>query len=99
MQPKAELLERISAISHAMLKIGSVQELSELMKEHESLTAEIIQAEPVQQKLFPDFGGTIKSLGAWGGDFAWVTGLVHQPDYFSSKGYELSLEYGQMIFS
>ena len=44
-----------------------------------------------------DFNGTIKSLGAWGGDFILVISKENPSDYFVSKGYETALTYKDLI--
>ena len=34
--------------------------------------SELLDTKTIKELLFPDFSGTIKSLGAWGGDFVLV---------------------------
>ncbi|HRY33987.1 MAG TPA: GYDIA family GHMP kinase [Bacteroidales bacterium] len=54
------------------LKIATADtadELQEQVLRHESLLARILQREPLSARL-EDFPGAVKSLGAWGGDFA-----------------------------
>ncbi len=38
-------------------------------------------------KIFLDYFGQTKSLGAWGGDFILATGNKDTPKYFKNKGY------------
>jgi len=47
--------------------------------------------------LFSDFSGSIKSLGAWGGDFVLVAHSENPTAYFKEKGYEVIFSYHQMV--
>ena len=67
------------------------------MEEHEALLSSILKIEPVKQRLFPDFFGMMKSLGAWGGDFVLATGDDKTISYFKSKGYPTVIPYSKMI--
>ena len=56
--------------------------------------------EPVKNKIFPDFWGAIKSLGAWGGDFVLATSSKDEAttkDYFNSKGYHTVLLFSELV--
>ena len=87
----------ISAISEQFLKASTVTEFNKLIVAHEQIISSIIQLKPVKEKLFSDYFGEIKSLGAWGGDFVMVTGNEQTPTYFKNKGYETILSYSEMI--
>jgi hypothetical protein len=67
------------------------------LKEHEQLIGEIIQETPVQERLFADYFGQIKSLGAWGGDFVLATGNEDTEAYFEDKGYLTVVPFNEMI--
>ena len=90
-------IERISAISDEFLKTDSILDFNKLIVEHEQIISSIIKLKPVKEKLFPDYFGEIKSLGAWGGDFVLVTGNNETPMYFKNKGFETILSYSEMI--
>ena len=90
-------IERISSISDEFLKANTITEFNKLIIEHEQIISTIIKLKPVKEKLFPDYFGEIKSLGAWGGDFVLVTGNEKTPEYFKNKGYETILSYSEMI--
>ena len=47
--------------------------------------------------MFNDFSGEIKSLGAWGGDFALVVGDVNSAEYFKNKGYKTIISFNSML--
>ena len=67
------------------------------LAQHETQMSQILELPQVHQELFPDFKGTIKSLGAWGGDFILVLSKDNPTSYFSSKGYKTILSYADMI--
>jgi hypothetical protein len=46
--------------------------------------------------LFPDFKGSIKSLGAWGGDYILATG-DNTENYFKQKGFHKIYTYQELI--
>lgn len=69
----ATLVEEISSLSLNLLKLGDRKELAEWMIEHESKTAELIGRSPVPPLHLPKIEGQAKSLGAWGGDFIWLS--------------------------
>ncbi len=91
------LIESVSEISKLMLTCKHINDFNDLLREHESIIAGILETNPVQSKLFPDFFGQIKSLGAWGGDFVLATGDESTPAYFTDKGFETVMSYNSMI--
>ncbi|MGG5505753.1 MULTISPECIES: GYDIA family GHMP kinase [unclassified Myroides] len=90
-------IKRISEISQALVTATSVEIFAELIREHETIVGRILGIQPVQERLFADFTGTIKSLGAWGGDFVLVLAEEDPTVYFAAKGYTTVLPYEQMI--
>ena len=90
-------IKMISAISDAFLKVESIEDFDRLIIEHERIISLIIKVKPVKEKLFSDYFGEIKSLGAWGGDFVLATGNSATPAYFKNKGFETILTYSEMV--
>lgn len=90
-------IEQISAISDEFLKAATLLDFNKLIIEHEQIISSIIKMKPVKEKLFFDYFGEIKSLGAWGGDFVLVTGNEETSSYFTKKGFETVLSYSEMI--
>ncbi|MBB1139600.1 GYDIA family GHMP kinase [Myroides sp. WP-1] len=90
-------IKRISEISQALVTATSVGAFAQLIREHEAIIGRVLGIQPVQERLFPDFNGTIKSLGAWGGDFVLVLADENPTAYFTEKGYTTILPYEQMI--
>ena len=67
------------------------------LEHHETIMSELLDTKTIKELLFPDFFGTIKSLGAWGGDFVLVLSAENPIAYFKEKGYETILTYKEMI--
>ena len=57
----------------------------------------ILELPTVKESLFPDFDGSIKSLGAWGGDFVLTVSKDNPTAYFENKGYKTIVSYQEMI--
>jgi len=99
-QKKGNIQKELEKISEISIKLSKVQELSEfeyLIQQHERIISEIIELPTVKERLFPDYFGEMKSLGAWGGDFVLVTGNEFTREYFQQKGYSTLLSYSEMV--
>jgi len=94
---KEALVKRISAITLRMVSAPNLSEFEILMEEHESILSEVLGLSPIKQKLFPDYAGAVKSLGAWGGDFVMASGDESSIAYFHDKGYPTVFPYSKMI--
>ena len=92
------LISEINGITEAMINCTTLDTFQELMEQHEDLIANCIQMKVVKKRLFPDFNGSVKSLGAWGGDFIMVASKTDPKSYFISKGYDTIISYQDMIF-
>jgi mevalonate kinase len=68
-----------------------------LLERHEQIISKLIGMAPIKQELFPDFPGTIKSLGGWGGDFVLVVADQKEKSYFIEKGYTIIYDWGQIV--
>jgi len=90
-------IDEISTLSEAFLKATSLDVFDQLIVTHEKIISSIIGLTPVKEKLFSDYFGEVKSLGAWGGDFVMVTGNEKTPNYFKNKGFDTVLTYPQII--
>lgn len=95
----ANEIKVINAITEELISSTSLLDFELLLKEHEQIIGNIIQEVPVQERLFPDYFGQVKSLGAWGGDFILATGNEDTLRYFQSKGYETVIPFDEMILS
>lgn len=90
-------ISQINSITQRILTCTRLSQFDKLIKKHESILSEILGTPTVKERLFPDFKGAIKSLGAWGGDFILATGNKTTPDYFMEKGYAIVIPYSKMV--
>ncbi len=90
-------IQRISDISNKLLACRALSDFETLMDAHEAIISEIIKLPTIKKQLFSDYPNTIKSLGAWGGDFVLVTGNEMDMDYFRKKGFDTVVPFGEMI--
>ncbi|MFH1119929.1 MAG: GYDIA family GHMP kinase [Bacteroidota bacterium] len=101
----SDFKDEIRRISEISVKISGVVELEyfiDLLVEHESIMSSVLNKKPVKERLFPDFKGVVKSLGAWGGDFALAvscSGKSYITDYFKRKSFDLVLPYRSLVFA
>jgi mevalonate kinase len=94
---KLSLIQHVSAITKQLLVCKSLSEFETLLDQHENLISENLKLPTVKSEKFPEYSGSIKSLGAWGGDFILTTGNQDTPDYFKQKGYPTIIKYSDMI--
>ena len=90
-------IEAINALTNDCIQATDLESFTNVVDQHEILLSTILKTETVKAALFPDFEGTIKSLGAWGGDFVLVVSKENPSSYFIGKGYETVIPYGEMI--
>lgn len=57
----------------------------------------LLELQTIQEALFNDFDGVIKSLGAWNGDFVMAISKENPTAYFKEKGYKIVIPYDDMI--
>lgn len=67
------------------------------LQKHEIALSNILELQTVQELLFEDFKGVVKSLGAWGGDFVMTISKENPTAYFNTKGFDVVIPYSEMI--
>ncbi|MCL5130185.1 GYDIA family GHMP kinase [Algibacter sp. L4_22] len=90
-------IKEVNRISQEMIDCVSLEAFQKLMETHEAIIAEITKQTPVKEKLFSDFKGAIKSLGAWGGDFVLAASNQNPVAYFKAKGFDTVIPYQDMV--
>ena len=92
--------DKVNTITLALQKCDSLFGFQLLLEQHEVILSDVLQLPTIKEQLFSDYRGTVKSLGAWGGDFVLVT-TNSQSDlkYFIEKGYTTIFSYNDMILS
>lgn len=92
-----QMIEKISDLSNKLLLCYDLDSFKKVLQSHEQLISKTLDLSAVKERLFPNYKGTIKSLGAWGGDFVLVTGTYEDMNYFREKGYNTILSFEEMI--
>ena len=90
-------IDTINELTDAFLGARTVNDFQKTMNHHENCIGKLIGHTPVQQKLFSDYHGVVKSLGAWGGDFVLACGPTNSADYFMEKGFTTILPFRKII--
>lgn len=93
-------VEQITALTREMTVVQDLRHFERVIGEHEALVASALKTPTIKQELFPDYWGAVKSLGAWGGDFALVTSSRDAGttrEYFQSKGLSTIIAYDEII--
>jgi hypothetical protein len=104
-QSKASLngsVDKVSRLTESINAAVSLHEFESLVHQHETLVSEIIGLPTVKSETFPDYWGTVKSLGAWGGDFVLATTDRSEEEtrqYFKSKGLDVIFRYDELILN
>jgi mevalonate kinase len=88
---------QINAITNLIVMDDNITSFISNLEEHEDILSCTLETKTIKEQLFPDFDGTIKSLGAWGGDFVMVVSKKNPSDYFKSKGFDVVLSFDEMI--
>ncbi len=91
------IIEEINNITDAIIKTETLSGFNALIDSHEAIISKLIQQDTVKSKFFKDFKGSVKSLGAWGGDFVLVTSEAEPSSYFKSKGFDTVIPYSNMV--
>ena len=96
---KTAVIKAISGITEKIVTATSLNAFEDLVEDHENLIGKLIKLPKVKDRLFGDYSGKIKSLGAWGGDFILATGNEETPAYFKNKGFPTVISYDKMVIN
>ena len=92
-------LEAVSDLARQCAAAQTLQTFAQYLRQHEQLLASALRRPRVQEVLFDDFPGVVKSLGAWGGDFVLVVSPLETEktqQYFAKKGFKTCIPYRSM---
>ena len=92
-------IPEINTITQEIITCKTLSDFAILITAHELLISKLIKTPRIKDTLFPDYDGSIKSLGGWGGDFILVTSKEHPKVYFEAKGFNTIIKYSDMILS
>ena len=90
----------ISTISRALPDCQDLPSFCALIDRHEAIMARCLGRDPLKSQ-YLDFEGSVKSLGAWGGDFFLAATEWEENDlkaYFKEKGLEVVFKYTDLRY-
>ena len=88
---------QLNKITKNIISAKKLTDFNNLITQHEQIIGSILKQEPIKNRLFNDFSGSIKSLGAWGGVFILFTATENPSVYFKAKGFETVISYKDLI--
>lgn len=93
----SKTIEKINRITTEIQQTKSLSEFTYLLEQHEVIMSNVLEMQTIKEMFFTDFKGTIKSLGAWGGDFVLAVSKENPVEYFKQRGFEVVIPYKEMI--
>jgi mevalonate kinase len=95
----SQQIEQMNTIVDNATSCQTIEQWEQLMNESEILLSSILNVDPVKQSLFDDYPYSIKSLGAWGGDFVMATfrDLSEAKHYFQTNINQPVFTYNELI--
>lgn len=92
-----DTIKKINKITESITESKDTKEFALAIQRHEIEMSIILETATVKEVLFHDFNGTLKSLGAWGGDFILALSKENPTEYFKERGYTTVIPYSEMI--
>lgn len=86
-----------STCTNQVMDCTDILDFELLMEEHEMRLSEILNEPSLKSRLFSDYNGLVKSLGAWGGDFFLASGSAEDMNYFRKQGLDTIIPFNEMI--
>jgi mevalonate kinase len=102
LEDKTYAIAELNKITAGMLQCTTLGEFEILVNEHEKLVAGQLKLTKVKDSLFADYWGTVKSLGAWGGDFVMLTntrGVDDLTAYLKEKNISIVFGWNELILN
>lgn len=92
-------IESVSEISGELISTHDLEEFEFFICKLEQIMSGVLGIPTIKQSRFQDFSGTVKSLGAWGGDFVmmtWKDGLESLKSYLNPKGLDIVFTFADL---
>lgn len=90
----------ISELSKHIAQCNQLDDFEYYIKEHELIMSSVLRLKSLKESRFSDLSGEIKSLGAWGGDFAmltWSNDKNELVNYLNRKNIDTVFSFEEMI--
>lgn len=91
---KKALANTLTDLTETIVECTNLKSFSEVIDEHEVVLSKALGLKTIKEEVFSDYWGSVKSLGAWGGDFILATSDNDQLEtkaYFENKGFNTIL--------
>ena len=95
-------IKTISDLTHRIAFAETIYEFEEYIREHEQIISSVLHKKRLKEERFPEMKGEIKSLGAWGGDFAmmtWHDSVIELKKYLATKSIDTVFTFNELILS
>jgi mevalonate kinase len=99
---KAQVISEVTQLTREMIYANDLVTFNKVIRSHEEVVGRALGYPKVKDLHFSDYWGEVKSLGAWGGDFAMVTSdrsPTETREYFESKGFNTVIPFSEIIYS
>ena len=99
--PDYQEIHHFTTLTQQMTEATELSEFRLLMEEHEAKLSELIKLDRVSVTRFPDLPGSVKSLGAWGGDFVMIATESDSEtlyNYLDKKGFNTIFRYNDLVY-
>lgn len=98
-QTSENQINQMNEIVKKAITCTSIEAWENLIYESENLLSSILETPKVKDLLFSDYSFSIKSLGAWGGDFIMATcrDIEQAKVYFLQKGKNVMFRYEELV--
>jgi mevalonate kinase len=100
-RPDFPALEEISRITSEIIITDNLQEFNRLLAGHDRIISGLLDQTPVNDSMFKEIPGYVKSLGAWGGDFimiSWEGEYAELLQMLKPKGVDIVFPYERLIY-
>jgi mevalonate kinase len=95
----SEHVKEMNQLIQIAVNSAKIEEFENCMNSSEQLLSTIIGKQTLKEHIFTDYSYSIKSLGAWGGDFFLATyrDLEKAKTYFTERGLTTFFTYNEMV--
>ena len=97
-----EIIKQFSSFTNNMIEARDLDTFQDLMKEHEKGLSSLLKMESVSVSRFQGLPGTVKSLGAWGGDFVMIASDTDEEelfDYLYKKDLKVVFKFNDLVYN
>lgn len=93
---------KISDITFQLVRVKDLSTFVSLIEHHERIMSDVLGRKGIKESRFQKFRGSIKSLGAWGGDFIMAVsseGDNYVSNYFKEQGINILYKFSDLVLN